>query len=171
MVNGSYASEGATIAGRYIDMRGAPGTVTNFGTITAFVFLSDGGTVTNGGVGDTTALINGASGISIAGGAGAVSNFGTIQTFGFGASGVYLRGGGDVTNGAATDHAALIRGYTGVRINGGAGTVTNFGTIRGLGASGSKARLGPAAYQRRRDRPHGPDRGLYRRPHRRRPGR
>ncbi|MBA3812472.1 MAG: hypothetical protein H0X27_12665 [Caulobacteraceae bacterium] len=135
VVNGGYASEGATITGGAIDIRGAPGAVTNFGTIAATVSLGAGGRVTNGAAGDATALISGVSGISIAGGAGAVSNFGTIQSLGFGMSGVYLRSGGDVTNGAATDHTALIQGYVGVRIAGAAGTVTNFGTIRGLSAS------------------------------------
>ena len=95
MVNGSYASEGATIAGRDIRLSGAPGTVTNFGTVNAFVYLSGGGTLTNGGVGDTTALINGAGGVFSTGGpAGTVSNFGTILSPGFGVTGVYLGAAG-----------------------------------------------------------------------------
>ena len=115
--NGNYANLGATIAGTNIVLNGAASTVTNFGTITAFVFMNDGGTVTNGGVEDAAALINGAGGIYIAGVAGTVSNFGTIFTYGM-SNGTNLGAGGQVTNGAVSDTAARIEGFTGVLLSG-----------------------------------------------------
>ncbi len=89
-------------------VRAAGGVIHNFGTITSFVFFVGGGQITNGGVEDTTALMNGGGGIYIAGGPGTVSNFATIQAPGPGSNGVNLGGGGVVTNGAATDTSARI---------------------------------------------------------------
>ncbi len=133
VTNGNYANLGATISGPLINLRGTPSTVTNFGTITAFVYMNAGGKVTNGGVEDSTALMNGGGGIYIAGTAGTVSNFGTIFTYGA-SNGVNLGAGGRVTNGAVSDTLARIEGFSGVLLSG-AGTVSNFGVIDGAGAA------------------------------------
>ncbi|MGI8840473.1 MAG: beta strand repeat-containing protein [Caulobacteraceae bacterium] len=132
VTNGNYANPGATIAGPDIRLLGTPGTVANFGTVTAFVYMNHGGVVTNGGVEDSTALIDGGGGIYIAGAAGTVSNFGTIFTYGL-SNGVNLGSGGRVTNGAVSDTAARIEGFTGVILA--SGPVNNFGVIDGAGAA------------------------------------
>jgi hypothetical protein len=132
----------------------AAGSVTNFATIAPAagdlaeaVVLEDGGTVVNGPSGASGALIYGLIGVGIAGRAGTVTNFGTIHTksVGFeGGTGVELGDGGSVTNGSATATQAFIGGYIfngvnfhpgvehGVAIGGGAGTMTNFGTVTGI---------------------------------------
>ena len=118
-------------------IEGAAGFVTNLGTIlgtganTNGVLLTAGGRITNGSAADTTALISDPRrGVGIDGGAGAVTNFGTIENAGASSS-VVLKASGTVINGSSTSTAALIasNGGTGVYITGGAGTVTNFGTI------------------------------------------
>jgi hypothetical protein len=85
-------------------------------------------------------VTNSGNGTGVSGGAYAwnFSNFGTITTPGSHSAGVYFEEGGSVTNGAAGSTAALIEsaGYHGVRINGAAGAVTNFGTIEDTGAHG-----------------------------------
>jgi fibronectin-binding autotransporter adhesin len=134
----------ATIAGYNsgADIEGAPGTVTNLGTITATsttngigVWLSAGGTVNNGvdatgSTVNTSALIQAYDfGVLISGGVGVVNNDATISGNGDSA-GVILLNGGTVTNGSTTDNTALIVGENfGVVILGGPGTVTNFCTI------------------------------------------
>lgn len=114
----------------------------------AAVALLGAGQVTNGANGVVTALISGHDfGVEIAGESGSVANYGTIQGYyrthtkystlyfkAFG-TGVGLSAGGSVTNGSATDTAALIKGgVAGVAINGGAGQVINDGTITAAGA-------------------------------------
>ncbi len=119
----------------------APGTVSNLGQIegtgTAGIgvnIFSAGGQVTNGSAAVTTALISGGStAVVINGGAGTVANFGTITSTSSG-FGVGLHDGGSISNGSNTSTAALISsaaGHTGVYVNGGAGTVTNFGSVKG----------------------------------------
>jgi Ca2+-binding RTX toxin-like protein len=129
------------------------GLITNLGTIDGSsgsnfgVDLAAGGTVINGVSGSSTALIqcdnsfeHNAVEISeapfrrvAAPGPGTVINYGSI----IGGNAVALAAGGSVTN---AQSAAQIIGqhYAGVNISGGAGTVTNLGTIRSLGP-------GPAA--------------------------
>ena len=118
----------------------APGTVSNLGQIegtgTAGIgvnIFSAGGQVTNGSAAVTTALISGGStAVVINGGAGTVANFGTITSTSSG-FGVGLHDGGSISNGSNTSTAALISsaaGHTGVYVNGGAGTVTNFGSVK-----------------------------------------
>jgi hypothetical protein len=119
-----------------------PGSVANFGTIAAAssaagaanygVSLYDGGTLANGAVNDRTALVRGYGGFKTDG-AGSSVNFGTIAaTGGAGSYGAELNGGAILTNGSANDGAALIEGYVGVRLLG-SDTLTNFGTIIGVG--------------------------------------
>ena len=151
VTNGGAADTAALLSGfRGIGIYNASGTVANFatiiGTTASGMFLATGGVVTNGSANDTTALIRGSSfGVDIGGSAGplgTVANFGTIESgFGFqDAAGVSVgryapSTTGSVINGSASDAKALIYGYDGVDI-GGAGTVTNFGTIRGTGVAG-----------------------------------
>ncbi len=156
VTNGSAANpKGGIDASSYgVEIGGAAGTVTNFGSIEtgtaesypyrfrrtegAAVALWAGGTVVNGGTGDDTALISAGSGVSfgvkVAGGAGAVRNFGDIDAQG-GSNfdntiAISLADGGRVTNGGDADRGATIKGGAeGVIIAGAAGTVVNFGTI------------------------------------------
>ena len=61
---------------------------------------------------------------------GSVTNFGNVENTSTSAAGVYLRGGGSVTNGKTGANVGLILGANnGIGVRGGAGTVTNAGTI------------------------------------------
>ena len=121
-------------------INGAPGSVTNLGQIEATganspgIDLTAGGSVSNGSVSDTTALISGGwHSIAIYGAAGVVTNFGTI-TSASSHTDVFLFAGGAVTNGSKTSTQAEIDstgGGTAVYANYGAGNVTNFGSIIG----------------------------------------
>jgi len=142
--NGSNTSTAALISsaaghtGVYVN--GGAGTVTNFGSVKGGsdgVFLGDGGRVANGQSGSTAGLIVGASGdaVLIAGTVGTVANFGAIEGLGT-VSAVALIAGGTVTNGASgATSASMITTDTGVYINGGLGTVTNFGAIKSTSTS------------------------------------
>ncbi len=150
LINGSANDTVASIYGYAagVGLAGA-GTVSNFGTILgtgvyagdtvaksdAGVSLGAGGSVTNGTIGSTDALIEGQTGISVTGAAGTVKNFGTVSSSGDNAqNAITLYDGGSLTNGAATDTTATLYGYR-VGVLGLDATVTNFGTIRGGGGS------------------------------------
>ncbi len=106
ITNGGARDTSALIEG-YAGIRLASpaAAVTNFGTIMATgsgnyssanvgIYLSDGGTVTNGDPNDPRALIAGYNGVLISRGAGTVTNFGTIEGNLAGAGGapsVYFR--------------------------------------------------------------------------------
>ena len=137
------------------------GIVTGNGPGGIGVSLASGGTITNGQSGSNSALISGSyNGIVISGAPGSVANYGTIQ--GSAGIGVYLSAGGTVTNqgiinasydglyvggglfphhggipgkvvnGAADNHAALIKGSSnGIVFAGPDSTVENFGSIDG----------------------------------------
>ena len=83
-------------------------------------------------------------GVKILGAPGTVFNMGYIHASpsAFGQDGVYMTDGGVVINGASggTVSAAYIHGYTGgVKFGaGGAGTLTNYGTISGLPGNPSR---------------------------------
>jgi hypothetical protein len=136
LINGGGANRSALIEGNFgVDIQGGAGTVANFGTILAQgvyafgVYLRGGGTLTNGSVNNTTALIEGEVGLQMQAGDTAV-NFGTLWGTGdTGGSGAYLLGG-SLTNGAAGKTGAVVEGYDGI-VAGTAATVTNFGTISG----------------------------------------
>jgi len=105
-------------------------------------YLSDGGSVTNGGSSDTTASMTGLyAGVGL-GAVGTVTNFGTItdttQAFVVSAA-AYLKAGGIVTNGTSDDTSALLKGSDGVMLRNGGGTVTNFGAIDSTGAAQDNA--------------------------------
>ncbi len=135
---------GGTISGYSgIDVQGGVATVTNGGIIAGAdvggnavgVYLGAGGSVFNQ-AGGTISVYR--YGVEIMGAPGTVSNQGYIHALprAFGRDGVYLTDGGVVINGAAggTVSAAYIHGYS-VGVNfgpGGAGTLTNYGTVSGL---------------------------------------
>ena len=138
------ATPGSLIAGydEGILIEFAPGTVSNLGTIEGtgtngigVNIFDTGGRVVNGSAAVTSALISGPSnGVIIFGGAGTVSNFGTVDSTGSHTPRYRLNAGGTVSNGSSTSTAALIAN-TGsandVYIGYGAGTLTNFGAIKG----------------------------------------
>ncbi len=133
ITNTTTAYDGDAVFG----LAGTPWRVTNLGTVNATgtgsagVFLSSGGSVTNGSSSSTAALIEGAgSGVVVSGAAGTVTNFGTIEGTGTTSDGVVLGAGGSVTNGASGAPGGLVDGsFLGVVISGSPGTVVNFGTI------------------------------------------
>jgi hypothetical protein len=147
--NGSSTDKTARIGGALaLAFEGAPGTVSNFGTIGGIsseigVIMENGGLITNGNNTDTTALIQGDIGVGFTTISSTLMNFGTIEgaeAVGTSIStgtifGAALIAGGDVTNGSAADTTALITGRIAVYITGAAsGTVTNFGSIEGFEA-------------------------------------
>jgi hypothetical protein len=143
VTNGSVADVTARIEGGVgVNLVGAGG-VANFGTIVGSVnqgvVLYGGGNVTNGAASDAGASIDGVhQGVGLVF-SGMVTNFGTIFGSGVynGATGVQMNSGGRLVNGTVRDVGASIAGYTGVLL-GGPGTVTNYGAIDGLGASGAQ---------------------------------
>ena len=146
LTNGSAADTSALVAGAVgVKVDGAAlGSVANFGTVIGFTHqgavLYNGGNVTNGSLGDTHASISGVlQGVGLVD-YGIIRNFGAISGSGIynGASGAQFNSGGNAFNGAATDHAATISGYTGVLMSQN-GFVENFGTITGDGVDPSQA--------------------------------
>jgi hypothetical protein len=143
LTNGSLLDAQARIegyAGVRVSATGAA--IANFGTIqgdgyagNAGVYLSGGGTVTNGAVTDSIARIDGYSGISAAVTRATIINLGIIQGVGLTSqAGVVLGAGGKIVNGSAKSNKAVIEGYNGLLVSGVA-TVTNFGTIIGDGGT------------------------------------
>ncbi len=146
LVTGSVTPSGvsgeALIAG-YSDgilIEFAPGIVTNLGEIEGTgangigIDMNAGGSVVNGSAAATSALISGVSNaVLVGGGVGAVTNFGTIASADSHTT-VFLKAGGSVANGSSTSTTALISNTgsaNGVYVGYGAGTVTNFGTVKG----------------------------------------
>jgi VCBS repeat-containing protein len=107
--------------------------------ITASVFFQNGGKVINGSGTNTSAILQ--NGIHIFGGIGTVVNNGVIGSPLYNQNYVWnfpkvsysvdLEEGGSVTNGSKSNTVAAIPGT--VEIKGGAGAVTNFGVIGGVG--------------------------------------
>ena len=117
---------GASIAGYHaVKISGGAGTVVNYGSISenggryTSVELLSGGSVTNA----ASASITGDISVEISGGAGTVVNDGIIT----GALGVDLLSGGSVTNAVS---ASITEYNVGVNIDGSAGILLNYGTIR-----------------------------------------
>ena len=146
VTNGQLGATSALIQGAaygaWIGTVAGAGTVTNFGSIIGAssegVFLQSGGTLTNGVATDTTALISGGYDGALFSAAGTVLNYATIQAIGSSGTqsviGVFLAGGGTVEN---LTPQALIAGHAwGAVIEGGAGYVSNLGTIQATAASG-----------------------------------
>ncbi|MCX7380748.1 MAG: hypothetical protein NT133_04845, partial [Alphaproteobacteria bacterium] len=152
VVNGSTANTAALISAISANavFLGTNGSVQNFGTIVDNSTISGSGirgtgalSVVNGGETNRNALISGyGAGISVGGGNSTIVNFGTVRATGTStvagqlSQGIYLAFGGSVTNGSPTDTAAYIGAPAfGVDIEHNAGTVVNFGTIKGTSAS------------------------------------
>jgi hypothetical protein len=142
LTNGSLTDRGALIeAGQGV--KAFSSNILNFGVIlgedvaatAAAVSLSEG-TLINGTNVDTSALIDAYSAVTVAAG-GSVDNLGAIIGSGLaeGAYGIDFTDGGSLTNGSAGDHTALVEGYIAVEDTNATGAVTNFGTLKGLGAS------------------------------------
>jgi len=156
---------GGSIAGYLgVYISGASGTVANFGTIEGGfagngVYLHSGGSVTNGSTADSSALIEGDSGVSSLG-AATVVNYGLLEAAGSFGDGVFLQSGGKVTNfgtvrgeyfngvllqaagtvinGSTNDTDAVITGANnGVLVSGGTGSIDNLGTISSTGTAGA----------------------------------
>ncbi len=144
VINSGSASEivGGFFGGLEIYNFGASvsnsGTIKGTGTNSVGVFFDAYGSVTNGAIGNTAALITGGfEGIEIDNLAGTqvnlatVNNYGTIGTV-TGGQGIFL-GTGRVTNGASSSTAAVITGTYGIVFYGTAATLVNFGTVAGSG--------------------------------------
>jgi len=139
VTNGNGTDRTALIEGYIgLELKGG-GTIANFGAIEsqaagAFGAYLGGGSITNGTATDTVAIVEGYNGLGLQG--ATAINFGTILGQGAAATeGASLGGGSSLTN--RVD--ALVEGYAGVVVAG-PRTVTNFGTITGLG--GAAATLG-----------------------------
>jgi RTX calcium-binding nonapeptide repeat (4 copies) len=140
--------KGAALLAGYNDgvlIEFAPGIVSNLGQIEdtgangiGVSIFEASGRVTNGSASDTTALISGpGNAIVVNGGAGTVTNFGTIASTGTHTT-IVFDNGGSIANGTGASTAALISSagtFSAISISYGAGTVTNFGAIKG-GATG-----------------------------------
>ena len=138
--NGIYLAAGGTVinsgtvkgSGHSVFIIGGAGTVINSGSMSTTVSLRAGGTVSNASAGLISSVL---FGIYIGGVAGTLANLGTITASGTAGIAVDFGKGGTVTNGSTADTSALIAaGGIGVEITGGAGTVTNFGTLLHSGA-------------------------------------
>jgi hypothetical protein len=140
VTNGGGADRSAEIDGANgFTSTHAAATLQNFGAIQGAysgAALLAGGRVNNGSLNNATALIEGDNGVKLYG-AATLTNFGIIRgDANYGGFGVFLYGGQGVTNGAAGHSGALIQGFTGVYAYAAAPTtVTNFGTIAGLGGT------------------------------------
>jgi hypothetical protein len=128
-----------------VEVEGGAGTVINDGAIVSIakygVALTGGGFVTNGDASHAGALIKGGLAVDLVLG-GALHNYGTIVGTGTAGVGGELKAGGLVTNGSATDTKALITAdQFGVDFGTAAGTLVNFGTVRGTGTASAAAVL------------------------------
>ena len=151
LANGTASDRSALIEGYNTGLAidSSASRVTNFGTIECTGTLSQpavyvqGGLLTNGGVGDTTATVKGQEAVVVVS-QGTVSNLGSITGTGLfsGDYGILFDGGGRLTNGSAANHAARVTGYGGVEVTGAAGSVNNYGAIAALGVYQTGVALG-----------------------------
>jgi hypothetical protein len=147
ITNGTALDKGALIEGGWgILAYNAATTVTNFGSIvgsghTAIIMRANG-VVVNGSAADTGAEIYGGyNGIRV-NAVCTVTNYGTIKGKDRGTitqpdSGIGAQGAGaqlHLVNGSASDVTALVEGYFGLTMSGGA-TAANFGTILAEGTA------------------------------------
>lgn len=163
VANGQAGSTGGSISGD-VFIRGAPGTVVNYGAMTSGfdvgVELSHGGMVSNAQASAVIAPSKSAGdGVVIYGGFGTVGNLGTISVAGTdGGAAVFLGNGGTVANGSSAVSTAVLKDDLfskdiGIEVDGAPGTVTNLGSISGgygvfLRADGNVANAATAAYIR-----------------------
>ena len=151
ITNGTTLDTTARIEGyggiRFIPGAGSSyyGYISNFGTVVgrgpvlSGIYLSQGGTVSNGASNDTTALVQGGRwGVALAG--GTVTNYGTISATDASNAGVGVYFTSDTAHIGNLDGSALIEGYYGIVAS--YGTITNAGTIASTqGATGTAIRF------------------------------
>ena len=149
VTNGSITDTSAQVQGYIgVDLTEA-GSVANFGSIIGkangegdsyyAVTMREGGYLTNGGFGDTSALISGGGGVQLYG-TGALTNYGSIV--GAADAGVVASNGDRIFNGRGSDTTALIRGFEGVSVVNGSAYVANLGTIQGTADLGVSSNYG-----------------------------
>ncbi len=129
VINGTSGDTSASI-----DISGGTGTVINSGLISTYgdkcVYLGSGGSVINGLTGNIGGSGSFSNAIFVRGGAGTIINDGAIGDLSYRSDTVVLFSGGSVINGSSSDITASINSnYAAVLIEGGAGTVTNYGAI------------------------------------------
>ncbi len=137
VTNGGALDAIAVMGGHQGVRLAAVGTVHNYGSVTATNYSGigmAGGLVTNGDRTDTRATIFGATGVSLSA-SGTVNNWGAIEGLGSSGYAGLMMVGGAAYNGPA----ALIAGYQGVDVKTAAATITNTGTLRGLGVGSHSA--------------------------------
>src|SRR5712691_3552838 len=146
---GNLAGGVITTTATAIKATGSAVTIFNFGTVQGTsgpgIYLTAGGSITNGATSATSALIAGYDGIIVRNAAGTVTNDGTITGSGIFDSGVTLSNRGRIAATGSQSYAVHLVGVGGSLINwtggvitgagkdgvlfSGAGTITNFGTI------------------------------------------
>ncbi len=140
ITNGGGTNQVALIEGETgVRAIGASASVKNFGTVLAGgntgdygVYIAAGGSLTNGSVSNSVALIEGYGGVDLQGAAHAV-NFGAIRGQGdVGGAGAVMGLNSSLTNGSMAHPGAVIEGYVGAYVASGA-TLINFGAIVGQG--------------------------------------
>jgi len=139
---GTIAPSYALASGIY-GAQGEQATITNYGLVSSQqgegIFLSGGGTITNGSATQHGATIQGGTyGIRVSKlYPGLVTNYGTIDTINsmYHASGIQLGDGGTIVNGSNTDTTASIAAYrVGIVSVFGTASIANFGSITAFGA-------------------------------------
>jgi hypothetical protein len=139
VINGASGSPTGLIIASYngIAIKGAAGTVVNFGAIIgvgAFagrgVDLAAGGRVDNGGTAGGALIEGTTDGVRVGGGAGTVVNHGTIVALA--GQGVYLGGGGSIGN-----FGTIQGGSSGILARAQPAAVVNFGTVAGTSTDGA----------------------------------
>ena len=142
VINGSGSTTNFLIGGNSYGIAfSGGGIVRNDGTISAIsgagVYMAGSGTITNGAASQQGRVITAGHYGAYIGDVGTVTNFGTISGTNASGMGMKLGDGGTLVNGgAAVKAAAITGGNTGVLVDRGNATLTNFGSIIGTNLYG-----------------------------------